>query len=229
MMNRTVRILLGLGLLGLLVVGGIFAYIWFAGGNTQASAPLSAPTVEAAASALTFDISTEQSEVRFLLDEDLRGERITVTGRTDQVAGQIAVDFANPANSELGVIRINTRNLVTDNEFRNRAIRTAILQTDQYEFIEFTPTEVSGLPTSVTFGEAFTFQVAGNLQIRAISQPVTFNVTVTPVDETSISGTARAVVTRTQYELTIPNVPSVANVEEEVEIELDFVATTAAS
>lgn len=184
------------------------------------------PTAEPASSLVVFNIVSDESEVRFMLDEDLRGERTTVVGRTNQVAGQIAVDFAAPSTSEVGVIRINARSLATDNEFRNRAIRGQILQSaqDQFEFAQFTPTEVSGLPDEVTMGEAFSFQLTGDLQIRDITNPVTFEVTVTPVSDTRIEGSATAVVTRESYGLTIPSVPGVANVEEEVDIEIDFVA-----
>lgn len=226
-MNRARNIIIGIVAIGIAAVVGFLGYVWFAGGNSQASAPISAPEVEAAASAVTFSIVPAESEVRFLLDEDLRGARITVVGSTTEVAGQIAVDFAAPANSEVGVIRINARTLATDNEFRNRAIRTVILQADSadYEFMQFTPTAVTGLPETVTIGEAFTFQITGDLQIRAITQAVTFDVTVTPESETRLVGAANAVITREAYGLTIPSAPGVANVEEEVEIELDFVAT----
>jgi polyisoprenoid-binding protein YceI len=184
------------------------------------------PTAEPTSSLVVFNIVADASEVRFILDEDLRGERVTVVGSTNQVAGQIAVDFAAPATSQVGVIRINVRSLATDNEFRNRAIRGQILQSsqDQFEFAQFTPTEVSGLPDEVAMGEAFTFEITGDLQIRDITNPVTFEVTVTPVSETRIEGSAATVVTRESYGLTIPSVPGVANVEEEVEIEIDFVA-----
>ena len=72
-------------------------------------------TAEAAASGpVVFNITPEQSQVSFTLTEELRGQPTTVVGTTDQVAGQIAVDFANPANSQVGEIRINARTLATD-------------------------------------------------------------------------------------------------------------------
>lgn len=196
---------------------------------TEAAADADA-TSEAAAETdselVVFDIETDDSEVRFILDELLRGQPNTVTGRTDQIAGQIAVDFANPQNSQVGEIRISARALATDNELRNRAIRSVILQSaeDQFEFISFVPTEVSGLPTSVTMGEAFEFEITGDLTIRDITNPVTFSVTVTPVSETRLEGTATATVQRGDYNLEIPSVPSVADVDEAVRLEIDFVA-----
>jgi polyisoprenoid-binding protein YceI len=164
--------------------------------------------------------------VRFILDEVLRGSPNTVTGRTDQIAGQIAVDFANPQNSQVGEIRISARSLATDNELRNRAIRGQILQSsqDEFEFISFKPTEITGLPASVTMGQSFEFQITGDLTIRDITHPVTFDVTVTPDSEAHIEGTAIATVQRGDFNLIIPNVPGVADVDEAVRLEVDFEA-----
>jgi len=53
---------------------------------------------------------------------------------------------------------------------------------------------------------------------------VTFAVRVTAVSPTQLQGTASATVTRSDYGLNIPSVPNVANVEEEVELYIDFTA-----
>ena len=183
---------------------------------------------ETAASSSTglviYEISQGDSEVRFELDEDLRGNRITVVGTTDQVAGQIALDLSDLPATQVGEIRINARTLATDNDFRNRAIQNEILDTGAYEFISFVPTAVNGLPASAAVGEEISFTIDGNLTIRDITEPVTFNVTATAVSDTEISGTATATVMREAYGLTIPEVPNVANVEEEVELIITFVA-----
>lgn len=171
-----------------------------------------------------FQIDPAQSQVRFELDEDLRGSRITVVGTTDQVAGQLAVDLANPAATQVGVIQINARTLATDNNFRNRAIQNEILDTGAYEFITFTPTAVTGLPESVNIGDTVTFTIAGDLTIRDVTNAVTFTVEATAVSPTQLTGTATAAVSRGDYGLQIPSVPNVANVEEEVELIIEFVA-----
>lgn len=99
-----------------------------------------------AGTVVIFQISPADSQVRFELDEDLRGSRVTVVGTTDQVAGEIAVNLADLAQTQVGVIQINARTLATDNNFRNRAIQNEILDTGANEFITFTPTAVNGLP-----------------------------------------------------------------------------------
>lgn len=189
--------------------------------------PTAEPTAEVAVSEpVTFDIVPDESQVSFTLDEDLNGGRVTVVGTTNQVAGQIAVDFSNPSASRIGTIRINIRTLTTDNEFRNRAIRAEILQSSQaaFEFSDFTPKTVTGLPDAVAVGDTFTFQVTGDFPLAGVTREVTFDVTLTVVSETRIEGTGTATVLRSDYGLQIPSVPSVANVTDEVALEIQFVA-----
>ena len=184
--------------------------------------PTATPTPAGVAQVFTIDSAA--SQVRFEIDEDLRGALNTVVGTTDQVAGQLSVNLADLSQTQVGVIQINARTLVTDNDFRNRAINNAIIDTGQFEFITFTPTAVEGLPASATVGETITFTLVGDLTIRDITQPATFTVEATAVSETQLTGTATTVVNRTDYDLQIPSVPSVANVEEEVELYIDFTA-----
>ncbi|MBZ0319859.1 MAG: YceI family protein [Anaerolineae bacterium] len=173
-----------------------------------------------------FSIVGEESRVRFMLNEELRGQPVRVRAETDEVAGCIYIDVANPQNTLLAPIEINLRTLETDSENRNRAIRSQILESakDEYEFTHFVPTAITGLPTSATIGQPFTFQVTGDLKLREITNSVTFQVTVTPITETRIEGIGTAQVTREAYDLNIPSVPGVANVSNEVDLEIEFVA-----
>ena len=236
--------LIGIGILGVILVVVIgFAYIWISGGSGEASEAISAPTLEAPStnntddtenqasseSTLTvFSIVSESSEVRFIIDEELRGQPTTVVGTTNEVAGDIGIDFDNPSASQLGTIRINVRTLETDNSFRNRAIRGQILLSaqDEFEFAEFVPTEVSGLPENVTVGDEVTFQIVGDLTVRGVTQSVPFEATITVDSENQISGLAKAEVLYQDFDMTIPNAPGVANVSDEVQLEIEFVANT---
>lgn len=73
-------------------------------------------------------------------------------------------------------------------------------------------------------GDTLTFTIDGDLTIRDITRPVTFTIEATVISETQISGSASTIITRGDYGLIIPNVPNVANVEEEVELYITFVA-----
>jgi polyisoprenoid-binding protein YceI len=179
--------------------------------------------------ATIFEIVSAESEARFLIDEVLQGSPVTVEGTTDQVAGQIEIDPTNLSTARLGVIQINARTLATDNDFRNRAIKNAILETDANEFITFTPTSITGLPSSGTVGTASTFQVVGDLTIKGVTKAVTFEVTVTPSSTSRIEGTATTTVNYRDFELAIPDSPSVDTVADTVQLELEFVAQAVAA
>ena len=221
------RVIFGLVALLVIVAVGVGVYLYVSGGNAEPSAEISSEQLVASSSSQTvFRINPEESVVRFILNEELRGQPTTVIGETNQVTGDVVVDFANPTATTIGMVRVNARTLETDNGLRNRAIRGQILQSsrDEFEFAEFTPTALVGLPETVITGQPFSFQIVGDLTVRDITQEVTFDATVTPVSENQLTGSAAAVVQRGDYNLTIPSVPGVANVSEEVRLELDFVA-----
>lgn len=208
----------------------------------SASAAASAPetaTTEAAAEAeaeasaagagLTgralYRISEDDSEARFLIDEVLSGDPITVVGATQRVAGDIIVNFDDPAASQIGTIAINARTLRTDNDFRNQAIRSRILQTDTYEFINFEPLELIDLDAApAAVGDTAEFQVRGNLTIREVTREVVFDASVTLSAADQISGSARATITVEEYGLVINAPPLVADIGETITLEIDFVA-----
>ena len=180
-----------------------------------------------AAEPRTFVIDPAQSEARFIINEVLLGAPTEVTGATNQVEGTIEIDPNAPASTVLSPIVINARELKTDRNLRDRAIRRFILQSadDKYQFITFTPTSIEGLPANAAAGDTFAFTVNGDLTIRDITAPVTFDVSVTADSDTQISGLAQATIQRATYDLRIPSAPGVADVTEEVRLELAFVAT----
>ena len=196
------------------------------GAQPTAVSAASGATTQAADS-VVFQIVPEESKARFIIDEVLDNQPKTVVGTTDQVAGEIALDPQDPTQTRVGTIQVNARTLTTDSDFRNRAIKNQILQTDQYEFITFTPTAITGLPQSGAVGEPYTFQIAGDLTIGDVTRPVTFDVTTSAATETRLEGTATTTIAYADYGISIPQVRQVASVAEQVRLELDFVAVTA--
>lgn len=230
--RKLALIVLSVAVAALLVVGGVAAYVLrtpaapsgeFTAIPVEATAT-SAASTEAESGLIVAELVKQESEARFIINEILNGNPKTVVGVTSEVAAQIIVDANNPANTQLGVVQINARTLETDSGNRNRAIQNQILDTGEFEFITFMPTGFISFPTGGTVGDSFSFQIVGNLTIRDITQEVTFDVTVTIESETRLSGLAQATILRDDFGLTIPQVPQVAGVDEEVILELEFVA-----
>lgn len=209
-------------------VSSLLIYWALVGGSGQASQPITAPTVvvvetpietaEASNTTTLYRIDPAASEARFSLLDDGRD----VVGVTNEVAGDILVDLENPQNTTLGIMRVNLRTLQTDSRQRDQAIRADILLSaqDAFEFGEFTPTELNGLPAEVQIGEPFSFVIEGNLSLRGIQQAVTFDTTVTLVDQETLIGEAQATVLRSDYQL-----EGVVGASDEVQIVVELQAT----
>jgi polyisoprenoid-binding protein YceI len=196
--------------------------------SAEASAPIEAVALEPTASASTvYAIDSTASEARFVIDEVLRGADYTVVGSTDQVAGEFALDTTDTESAEVSTILINARTLETDDSSRNRALQNFILNTSEYEYISFTPTAISGLPASVTVGESYAAQLTGDLSISGTTREAVFDVNLTPVSDSQLVGTASSTINFADWGLSIPSVPFVASVDEQVRLELDFTANAA--
>ena len=124
----------------------------------------------------------------------------------------------------IGPITIGANDFVTDSSRRNSAIQRFILQSSSYPNITFTPTAIEGVPGSVAVGDTLSLQVTGDLTIREITRSETFAIEVQVISESELHISGETQVLRENYELTIPSVPSVANVTNEVQLQFDFVA-----
>lgn len=165
------------------------------------------------------------SEARFYINEVLLGNDKEVIGVTNLVTGEVNFDLSNPQAATVGTISIDASDLTTDDNRRNGQIRNRILQTSDFQFITFSPTNLVGIPESLAVGDSFDVEISGDLTIKETTQSVIFLTTVTVVSETELTGLGSTIIKYADYDINIPQVPIVASVEEEVRLELAFVAT----
>lgn len=168
----------------------------------------------------------EESMASFELGEILAGRPNQVVGTTRDVEGEFRLDFTQPAATEFGAITIDANTLITDDDRRNGAIRRFILETGREgnESIVFQPLSADGLPASVEVGATYPLSLSGELTIHGVSSPATFEGEVAVASADRIEGSFETTVRWSDYGLSIPQVPSVADVDEEVKLSLDFVA-----
>lgn len=232
-----------------------FAWLWFAGGSGEPSTDLTTPTIAGGAdlttstvgeSASTFEVSPttgsggQRGPVSFVLDpersaasfeiaEELRGSPQQVVGTTREVAGQVLVDPSDLTTTQFSEIVINARTLETDSSRRDRAIRGPVIlnsASDEFEFITFEVASVEGLEGSLSVGATIEFRVTGDLTVKGTTNQETFSVRAVLVDESTIEGSATTIVSRESYGIGIPSVPGVANVGDQVGLDLEFVLTS---
>ncbi len=196
---------------------------------TQAPSEPTAPAAEPPAGATTFVIDPSQSEARFVVDEILSGQLNTVIGATSAVEGSIDVDFADASTAVVGPFRIDLSTLQTDNSFRNRALRDFILETGNpdNQFAVYTLTSIEGLPAAVEIGQTYPVRLIGELLVKGTTSEVVFDGEVTALSESQLAGSAATTVRYQDLGVSIPRLPpQVASVEEEMRLEIEFVATT---
>jgi polyisoprenoid-binding protein YceI len=202
-------------------------YLWATGSNAAPSEPISAPLLSYVIDTeglQRFTIISMESEVRFILDE-IDPPVDDLTGRTNQVAGEIWIDTDDPRNSRMGPVRVNMRTLSTGHIARDTALRERILMSSQdtYEFIEFVPTAIYGLPDSIVEGETVTFTVVGDMRIVDTTHSLLFDVQATLTSDNRLVGTAQTTVYRDQLGL-MQSFLSDRGVSNDVRLEIDYVA-----
>jgi len=209
------------------IVGAI--YVFGAGGNTSAKTgdgTVTVPTLTASGDTTVFTIDSSSSKATFTIDEILFGKPNTVVGATSQVAGQIAINTKDPSQSKIGEIKVDVSTLTTDNPLRNRTLQGRILETDDpsNQYATFVASSITGLPSSIAVGQEVSFKITGALTVHGVTKTVTFDATVKAVSEKQITGQAQTTVKYSDFNISVPDVPSVTGLGDTVKLAIDFTA-----
>jgi len=146
-----------------------------------------------------------------------------VIGVTTALTGTIELNPQQPADVRMSTISVNLFALDMQNDELEEVLRYLYLQSDLFPIASFTPRHYTGLPAICTGNEELTFTITGDLNIRAISQEITFAVTAR-IENNQLRGMATAQVPMTTFGVEPPNKVGISWVEDEVTIQLKFVA-----
>ena len=212
---------------------GLLLFLTFTSGALAHPMPSSVLLLDVHEQTVGAELQIPLSELGLALKEDLMGEPDTVLASYGAQLRDYLKQHIQPVTSEgqawtvqvdnLTVKTVNARTLATDSEFRDRALKNRILYTDDYEFVTFAPTKLTGLPDAATFGEPFDFQMTDELTIMDVTRPVTFDVTVTPTED-GLEGLATTTFPYEDFSLNIPASQAVQAVADEVTLEFNFTA-----
>ena len=171
-----------------------------------------------------FSLDPTASEARFVIGENLLGRETTAVGATQAVSGGLVLDLEDPSALAFEPFVVDVTTLRTDERQRDGQIQNRILQTNGAGngTVMFQPSAVSGLEFPLTPGTTQSVQLSGELTIKGVTRQAVFELELTVVSATELTGTAATVVKLTDYELQVPRVPLVARVDDEVRLELDF-------
>jgi polyisoprenoid-binding protein YceI len=182
----------------------------------------------------TFVINPEESEAAYIAEEELFADALTkygldpgwntVRGTTQAVEGQITLNLDDLADA-LGENRftVDMTTFTTDQNSRDDWIRTDGPRFNDFPVAEFIANDIQGAPDSYTPGEEVTFQLVGELTVREISQPKTFDVTAV-LENNTLTGTASTEALLTEFDIEPPHFFNTLTVADPFVIEINFVA-----
>lgn len=201
MILRKLQLVLGIALLGLGVAG--------CAGEQPLIQPLPPPTQVAPApvtplprtlkdvngtQVYKFRVNPAQTTVEYAVHEVLLGNNQVTRGKTNAVEGEFQLYMQNgKVFITLSNLQVDLRTLKTDNTVRDQAIRSQWLESDKFPKAIFVAKTMEGLPPDAEQGQPYTFKVTGDMTIRNVTRPVTFDVTV-KVQDNSIVGEGTATI-----------------------------------
>ena len=173
-----------------------------------------------------FTIVPGESEVSYEVGETILNQdnRFNVAiGITPEVNGEVFVDRNNPQNSAIGPISVDISQFTSDSARRDSTIRERFLESAIFPNAVFTPLEIQGLPETYPEGDQISFQVSGDLTVRNVTRPVTFDVLFSGEGDT-MTGEATTVILLSDFEVGPISIAGILNTEDEVKLTFRFVA-----
>ena len=168
-------------------------------------------------------VAPHGNEARYRVREQLAGIDFPsdAVGATSAVTGGLAFDASGAVVRDQSRFTIDLSTLKTDSDRRDNYVRRNTLQTEQHAQAVFVPTQVRGLRFPLAAAGDVAFQLIGDLTIRGVTRPVTWDVSAT-ISNGSLSGEAKTQFTFADFELTKPRVRSVLSVDDDIRLEYTF-------
>ena len=202
------------------------------------SPPTAAPTAADAptpASGGTVDAETpsegltatlqEGTAARYLIREELANVELPfdAIGETTEVSGAFTFTADGEIVPEGSRIVLNAASLKSDEENRDRYLRRNAIETGTYPEIVFVATSIDGLAWPLPASGEAAFTINGDLTVREVTRPVAWQ-TVATFDSAGVTGTAKTNFTFGEFEMEVPDLFFIVSLEDNIRLELDFVA-----
>jgi len=187
---------------------------------------------EAASSVRTFVIMPEQSTASYIVAEEFFGgalDRLGIQpglvdtiGSTQEVNGEMQLDLSDPSSPLVSSqFEVNIRSLTSDQSRRDNAIRERFLESNTYPVAEFTITSLENVPESFNEGDEVTFKANGDITVRDITQPTSFDITA-KLEGDTITGVATTQLKMTDFGFDPPNFANMFSVANDFTAQVEF-------
>lgn len=178
----------------------------------------------------TFTIVPEQSEASYEVQEKFLNRSLPnkAIGKTNAIEGEFQFTTNGQPTGKVSKITVDLRKLTSDEARRDNRIRQQWLESDKYPYAEFTSTDAQDLPAQYTEGQDVSFKLTGDMKIRDVTHPVTFDVKG-KLDGDTVTGTATTLLMMKDYGFEPPTIAGMLTVDDGVTVVVNFTAKEAAN
>ena len=187
------------------------------------------PTQESPAETVvrTFRIVPEQSEASYQVEEEFFNRPVqffSPIGVTQEINGEFQLTVTGN-QVELGdnQFTVDLRTLTSNENRRDQRIREQWLESNRFPLAEFTATAIEDFPADAAEGQDVNFKLVGNMTIREITQPLTFDTTAR-LESNTFTGAAVTNLLMKDFGFDPPSILGVLTVTDGVTVTVKFTA-----
>jgi polyisoprenoid-binding protein YceI len=194
-----------------------------AAAGTPAAAASAQSSAPARTTRLRYVVAPTGNEARYRVREQLVGRDLPndAIGATRDITGRIVVESDGRVVRDSSRVVVAVSGLKSDQSRRDRFLRTRTLETERFPHVELVPVALQGIGAPIAAGTSHTFSLLGELTVRGVTRPTTWQVTAR-ADGSAVVGTATTAFTFKDFNLDQPRVPVVLSVADTVKLEYDF-------
>lgn len=188
---------------------------------TSAAPATAAPAAPAATapsggSARRAVVDVSKSEASYAVREQLARLNFPsdAIGKTNAITGSITLNSDGTIDSS-SKFTVDVSTLKSDEAMRDGYVARGILQSNKYPLVTFVPTKVDGFPAVLPTSGNLAFTLTGNLTIRDVTRPVTWQVNGT-ANNNEATGQAVTTFKFEDFNLPQPRVPVVLSVQDQI-------------
>ncbi len=196
--------------------------------------PAAAPAAQTASGLRTFVIVPEESKAIYQVREEffagalaklgIEAGTADVEGSTQAISGQLQLNLDDlPAALGDNTFTVQMNTLQTERNMRDTWIRENGPQFNKYPEATFIATSIEGAPAAYSEGEEVSFKLLGDLTVREVTKPVTFDVTARLEGDT-LTGVATMNGLLTDYGIEPPSFANTLTVANDLGIRVEFTA-----
>jgi polyisoprenoid-binding protein YceI len=182
------------------------------------------PTSAASQSAaLRLVLASTGNAARYRVRERLVGHDFPndAIGETKNLTGAIAFDSNGKVIREASKFTVDAGSFVSDKDRRDGFVRGRLLDAEQYPTVVLVPTAVHGMTIPLPTTGTHPFEMMGDLTVRGVTRPTTWNGTVQFKDG-AVSGSAATAFTFDDIQMEQPRVPVLLSVADTIRLEINF-------